>query len=166
MIAIVSAIVITIVVLCVAVGSLLSGLGRNDSAPPPAPVPVEPSEPSASSEPSEPDPNDTTVDGSVEMQLQGLLDRYKTARTDGSLWEQIPDTAFNQTAVSAFLYIITDMKIALSWGGDSEGYLEEAAELERRLLNEEPLGTDISIKLSDRTFTYDGTTGAGGYTDN
>ena len=163
MIAIVSAIVITIVVLCVAVGSLLSGLGRNDSAPPPAPVPVEPSEPSASSEP---DPNDTTVDGSVEMQLQGLLDRYKTARTDGSLWEQIPDTAFNQTAVSAFLYIITDMKIALSWGGDSEGYLEEAAEFERRLLNEEPLGTDISIKLSDRTFTYDGTTGAGGYTDN
>ena len=163
MIAIVSAIVITIVVLCVAVGALLSGLGQNDSAPPLAPVPVEPSEPSASSEP---DPNDTTVDGSVEMQLQGLLDRYKTARTDGSLWEQIPDTAFNQTAVSAFLYLITDMKIALSWGGDSEGYLEEAAELERRLLNEEPLGTDISIKLSDRTFTYDGTTGAGGYTDN
>ena len=104
--------------------------------------------------------------GAVETSLQAMIDEYKTARDNGSLWTSIPDTAYNRTAVSAFLYFLTDMKIAASFGGDTSDYQQRADELERKLLNEEPLGSDISIKLSDRTFTYDGDTGEGGYTNN
>ena len=102
----------------------------------------------------------------VETSLQSMIDEYKTARDNGSLWTKIPDSDFNHTAVTAFLYLIIDLKLAASFGADTSDYLERADELERKLLNQEPLGSDISIKLSDRTFTYDGDTGEGGYTNN
>lgn len=104
--------------------------------------------------------------GAVEASLQATIDEYKTARDSGTLWATIPDTQFNRTALSAFLYLLTDLKLAASFGADTSDYLEQADELEQKLLNEEPLGSDISIKLSDRTFTYDGETGEGGYTAN
>jgi len=104
--------------------------------------------------------------GEVEATLQRMIDDYKASLRDGSLWERIPETEFNQTAVTAFLYLLTDLRLAASFGGDTSGYLEEAEELERKLLAQEPLGSDIRIVLSDRTFTYDGETGEGGYTDN
>lgn len=146
----------------------------------PAPVPVaSPSDDPAQPDPAQPDPAQPDPGrpdpgqpdpgqpdpGQVEATLQRMIDDYKLARRDGSLWERIPDTEFNQTAVTAFLYLITDLKLAASFGADTSDYLERADELERRLLAEEPLGTDISITLSDRTFTYDGETGAGGFTD-
>lgn len=109
----------------------------------------------------EPPANDT------EAMLEEKLDEYRTARDDGSLWEQIPDTQFNRTAVVAFLFFLTDMKVAASWGIDRDTateYEEEVAELERRLLAEEPLGSNIEIAFSeDRIFRYDGETGEGGY---
>ena len=112
-------------------------------------------------------PFDSAPDnGSVESSLQAMIDEYKGARDNGALWKKIPDTDFNRTAVSAFLYFLLDMKLAASMGGDTTDYLVRANDLEQKLLNEEPLGDDISIKLSDRTFTYDGDTGEGGYTAN
>lgn len=109
----------------------------------------------------EPPANDT------EAMLEEKLDQYRAARDDGSLWEQIPDTQFNRTAVVAFLFFLTDMKVAATWGIDDETaaeYEEEVAELERRLLAQEPLGSDIEIAFSeDRIFRYDGDTGEGGY---
>ena len=123
--------------------------------------------PSSETDDSGQGPMDSGSDsGAVETSLQAMIDEYKTARDNGSLWTSIPDTAYNRTAVSAFLYFLTDMKIAASFGGDTSDYQQRADELERKLLNEEPLGSDISIKLSDRTFTYDGDTGEGGYTNN
>lgn len=115
-------------------------------------------------EPSTP-PSDTGGEG-ADVVIQNKIDEYKRARQDGSLWQRIPDNEFNQTAVSAFLYLLTDMKVAAIWGADPSEYLDEVAELERKLLAQEPLGSDIQITLSDRTFTYDGDTGEGGYTDN
>ncbi|NYD54379.1 hypothetical protein [Microbacterium pseudoresistens] len=104
----------------------------------------------------------------VGSQLEELAEEYRRARDSGALWQQIPDNEFNRTAVSAFLYLITDMRVATVWGVDdatAAEYLDEAAELERRLLAQEPLGSDVHIVLDDREFTYDGTTGEGGYTD-
>ena len=115
---------------------------------------------------SDPGPGSGSGSGAVESSLQGMIDEYKTARDDGSLWTEIPDTNYNRTALSAFLYLLTDMKLAASFGADTSDYLERANALEKKLLTEKPLGTDISIKLQDRTFTYDGDTGEGGYTTN
>lgn len=100
--------------------------------------------------------------------LEAKIDEYRAARESGALWERIPDNDFNRTAVSAFLYLLTDMKVATAWGIDEDTaaeYAQEMTDLEERLLAEEPLGSDVTITLSDRTFTYDGSTGEGGYTD-
>jgi hypothetical protein len=134
----------------------------------------DPTEAAPSSETDDSGQGDSTGDGadpvpgnqSVESTLQAMIDEYKVARDNGSLWNQIDDTDYNHTALSAFLYLLTDLRLAASFGADTSDYLARANELERKLLNEEPLGTDISIKLSDRTFTYDGDTGEGGYTAN
>ncbi len=151
---------------------LLSNPGRPEAVPSPAATRSETAaptpRPTPSSAPSS-DPSDAppaTDPGSAEAVIQGKIDEYKAARQDGSLWERIPNTEFNQTAVSAFLYLLTDMKVATIWGGDASEYLGEVEELERKLLAGEPLGSDIRIVLEDRTFTYDGDTGEGGYTDN
>lgn len=111
----------------------------------------------------------TGVDGwgDIESRLDAKIEQYKTARDDGSLWQQIPATPQNDTAVTAFLFFLTDMKIAASFGVDgatAASYAEEARVLEERLLAEEPLGSDIEIAFSeDRIFRYDGETGEGGY---
>ena len=104
--------------------------------------------------------------GPVEASLQAKIDEYKEGQVDGWLWAKIPDNEYNRTAVTAFLYLLIDMKLAASFGADTSTYLDDADALEQKLLNQEPLGSDISIKLSDRTFTYDGETGEGGFTDN
>ena len=104
-----------------------------------------------------------------EEQLQAKIDEYQMARRDGTLWDRIDDTEFNRTAVVAYLYLLTDMKSAAMWGVDDatgQEYLDRADELEQLLLAEQPLGSDIEIRLTERTFAYDGQTGAGGYTDN
>jgi hypothetical protein len=102
----------------------------------------------------------------VESMLQAKIDKYKSARDNGSLWTTIPDSDYNRTALSAFLYLLTDLRLAASFGADTSDYLERANELEQKLLNQEPLGSNVTITLKDRTFTYDGDTGEGGYTDN
>ena len=119
---------------------------------------------SGQSDPGQADPAPAT--GAVETALQAKIDEYKIARDTGTLWATIPDTEYNRTALSAFLYLIIDLKVAASFGADTSDYLDQADALEQKLLNQEPLGSDITIKLSDRTFTYDGDTGEGGYTDN
>ena len=104
-----------------------------------------------------------------EEQLQAKIDEYQMARRDGTLWDQIDDNEFNRTAVVAYLYLLTDMKSATMWGIDDatgQEYIDRADELEELLLSEQPLGSDIEIRFTERTFTYDGETGEGGYTDN
>jgi hypothetical protein len=113
------------------------------------------------------DPDQGLADsGSVESSLQAMIDEYRSARDNGSLWNEIPPSDFNHTALTAFLYLLIDMKLAASFGADTSDYLARADELEQKLLNQEPLGSDVTIKLRDSTFTYDGDTGEGGYTAN
>ncbi len=112
-------------------------------------------------------PDENTVSAEASAELTALIDRYRTERDSGELWQKIPDTDFNRTAVAAFLYFLTDMKVGASWGVDdatASGYLDDAAELEQKLLAQEPLGSDITITFSeDEVFRYDGETGEGGY---
>lgn len=137
---------------------------RDAAAPPAVPTEVTPSE----APPTWPGFDDENS-AQVGDRLQAKIDEYKLARDSGSLWQKIPDSDFNRTAVSAFLYIVTDMRSATRFGVDAETaaeYEQAVAEYERKLLAQEPLGPDITITLSDRTFRYDGETGEGGYTDN
>ena len=159
--AIVTVLVLVVVLVVVGIGSLVTLTGDPGEA-----APTSDSPDSGESDPDQDDVDSGSDAGAVESALQAMLDEYKTARDNGSLWSQIPDTDFNHTALSAFLYLLTDMKVAANWGADTSDYLERADELEQKLLNQEPLGSDVTIKLSDRTFTYDGDTGEGGYTNN
>ena len=114
------------------------------------------------------DPGDDQGPGpaGVESSLQAMIDQYTSDRDDGSLWSTIPDSDFNRTALTAFLYLLTDLRLAASFGADTSDYLSRADALEQKLLSQEPLGTDVTITLRDRTFTYDGDTGEGGFTAN
>lgn len=152
--AIVAVLALIIGLVVVGVGSLLSTTGDRYGERPSSGI----------DDSSQDDPDDARP--SVESTLQATIDEYKSARDSGTLWATIPDTEYNRTAVSAFLYLLTDLKLAASFGADTSDYLQRANELEQKLLNQEPLGSDITITLSDRTFTYDGDTGEGGYTDN
>lgn len=124
--------------------------------------------PEAGTDDTAPDDTDTVAAESIAAELEAKIAEYKNARDTGALWNSIPDTEFNRTAVSAFLYLLTDMKVATIWGVDeatAQEFAAEMAHLEELLLSEQPLGSDIEIVLSDRTFRYDGDTGEGGYTD-
>lgn len=105
--------------------------------------------------------------GSLEERLQLMLDKYEIADDDGTLWEVLPETRENRTALAAFRFFLTDMRLAASFGGDlgqDAEYSARADEFEKRFLAEEPLGEDIEIAFSeDRIFRYDGATGEGGY---
>lgn len=107
--------------------------------------------------------------GDIGAEVQAKIDQYENLRDTGALWQQIPDDDVNRTAVQAFLYLLIDMKSATSFGIDgatAQEYRADMAELERLLLAQQPLGTDIEIDLGDgRVFRYDGTTGEGGYVD-
>ncbi|WP_435747778.1 hypothetical protein [Microbacterium sp. PMB16] len=170
---IVLAVVGGIVVLAVVGVAMLIGLltpAPDEASPPPAATSTPRAEdPGAPSDdpPSDGDPSDGDASGIAER-LEAKIDEYKRLRDSGALWDTIPDNEFNRTAVSAFLYLMTDMKVATIWGIDAEQaqeYDERMAMLEERLLAQEPLGDDIKITLDDRIFTYDGETGEGGYTD-
>lgn len=107
--------------------------------------------------------------GDIGGELQAKIDQYKGLRDSGALWQQIPDGDFNRTAVQAFLYFLIDMKSATIIGIDkatADEYRTDMADLEQRLLAQQPLGSDIELRLSDgRVFRYNGTTGEGGYFD-
>lgn len=148
------------------VAGLLVSSGDDTSTPPiPTPTVEAPSDaPSDGSSDSEPSDADTT---GIEAQLEDKINEYKRLRDSGALWESIPDTEFNRTAVSAFLYFLTDMKVATIWGVDEaqvQEYQDRMTMLEERLLAQQPLGDDIKITLETEVFTYDGETGEGGYT--
>jgi hypothetical protein len=125
---------------------------------PPSEVTVDPSE--------APDPSGAASVG-IAARLDAKMDEYRRLRDTGELWETIPDSEYNRTAVSAFLFFLTDMKVATIWGVDdaqAAEYDERMTELEGLLLEQKPLGDDIRITFEDgTTFTYDGETGEGGY---
>ncbi|MGM1018922.1 MAG: hypothetical protein ACQEW8_15415 [Actinomycetota bacterium] len=169
---VISGIVVLVIVAVAMVGFLLTA-GGNDVRPVPSvataePLPTEPDADDPAPD-AEPDPGDGTDSATADAYLEGMIEGYKRDRDNGALWDRIPDTEFNRTAVTAFLYLLTDMKVALIWGVDAETaaeYIAEADRLEDLLLSEQPLGSDIQITLSeDRIFRYDGDTGEGGYTD-
>lgn len=147
--------------------------------PHPSAAPAAPQHTTAASDPaSEPnssaDPGSGTWPGSGSSQtaaetkatLDAMVEGYKQSARDGSLWQKIPDTDRNRTALQAFLYVITDLRSAMLWGVDDStaaGYLAEAKEYERKLLAQEPLGTSVKITSKGKTFSYDGDTGDGGW---
>ncbi|MBT2483697.1 MULTISPECIES: hypothetical protein [unclassified Microbacterium] len=161
-------VVLSVVGVAVVVGMLLAAREEPATAPPPSVItedpaapPADPADPAEPAEPAEPDAS------YIEAQLEAKINEYKRLRGSGALWESIPDNEYNRTAVSAFLYLLTDMKVATIWGVTDEQaqeYEERMLMLEERLLAEEPLGDDITITLEDEVFTYDGDTGEGGYT--
>lgn len=161
-------VIFAVVGVALLVGFLVRG---PDEASPPAPVPS----PSAFAEdPDRPsddgdEPADPDADASgIADRLEAKIEEYKRLRDSGALWQTIPDNEYNRTAVTAFLYLMTDMKVATIWGIDeqqAQEYDERMAMLEERLLAQQPLGDDIKITLEDKVFTYDGETGEGGYTD-
>lgn len=155
-------VVLSVVGVAVVVGMLLAAREEPATAPPPSVITEDPAAPPA--DPAEPAEPDTSY---IEAQLEAKINEYKRLRESGALWESIPDNEYNRTAVSAFLYLLTDMKVATIWGVTDEQaqeYEERMLMLEERLLAEEPLGDDITITLEDEVFTYDGDTGEGGYT--
>lgn len=158
LIAIVSVAAIIVVTVFISVALLRS---PRDDEPQPGSGPI--------ATPSWPGAGSDEESGDVGAELQAEIDEYENLRDTGALWQQIPDDDFNRTAVQAFLYLLIDMKSATLFGVDSataEQYRTEMAELESRLLAQQPLGTDIELDLGEgRVFRYDGTTGAGGYSD-
>lgn len=168
-IAAVAAFVLIVVVgIGVAVSLVVSSRTEPATAPRPTSITEEPAAPSSPPQ-ADPDSDDPDADASgIEATLQAKIDEYKRLRDSGALWQSIPDTEFNRTAVSAFLYFLVDMKSATLWGVDeaqAQEYQERMTMLEERLLAQQPLGDDIKITLEDKVFTYDGETGEGGYTD-
>lgn len=168
-------VVLTLAVLGIVLGFTIgSGSG---AAPAPAPSWSVPDATTAPSEeqPSDDAPDDEIDDGTatdptgIADVLEAKIDEYKRLRESGELWQTIPDTEYNRTAVSAFLFFLTDMKVATIWGINEQTaaeYEERMAMLEERLLAQEPLGDDVKITFEDgRVFTYDGETGEGGYTE-
>ncbi|MEV7611052.1 hypothetical protein AB0N61_16310 [Microbacterium sp. NPDC089320] len=165
-----------IVAIAVFIGLLAGGSQASPSpVAPPSGIAEDPyDQPSeAPSDPPSEDPSDGSGDpdaaagAEIADALQAKIDEYKRLRDSGALWQSIPDTEFNRTAVSAFLYFLTDMKVATIWGVDeaqAQEYDERMAMLEERLLAQQPLGDDINITLEEKIFTYDGETGEGGYT--
>lgn len=153
------------------VASVALVTSQTADSPPGVAAPTEPGESAASDAPAPPDDADSTTSTTsteIGTQLEKKIAEYKRARDTGSLWATIPDTEFNRTALMAFLYTLTDMKVATIWGVDdatAQEYAAEMARLEEQLLSEQPLGTDIEIVMSDKTFRYDGDTGEGGYFD-
>ncbi|WP_431075389.1 hypothetical protein [Microbacterium phyllosphaerae] len=168
-IAAVAAFVLIVVVgIGVAVSLLLGSNSEPVSAPLPSvtAAPSAPSDDSSDEEPPSDDAGGADTSGIADV-LQSKIDEYKQLRDSGALWEKIPDSEFNRTAVSAFLYFLVDMKSATLWGVDeaqAQEYQERMTMLEERLLAQQPLGDDIKITLEDKVFTYDGETGEGGYT--
>ena len=168
-IAAVAAFVLLVVVgIGVAVSLLLDSSSEPVSAPLPSvtAAPSAPSDDSTDEEPPSDDAGGADASGIADV-LQSKIDEYKQLRDSGALWEKIPDSEFNRTAVSAFLYFLVDMKSATLWGVDeaqAQEYQERMTMLEERLLAQQPLGDDIKITLEDKVFTYDGETGEGGYT--
>ncbi len=167
-------VVLTLAVLGIVLGFTIGSRSGAD----PAPVPSW-SVPDATTAPSEEQPDDASDDeiddgtatdptGIADV-LEAKIDEYKRLRESGELWQTIPDTEYNRTAVTAFLFFLTDMKVATIWGVDeptAAEYEERMAMLEERLLAQEPLGDDVKITFEDgKVFTYDGETGEGGYTE-
>jgi hypothetical protein len=169
---VIAAVAAFVLIIAVGVGvavSLLMSSREPVAAPMPSATAAAPSEPSddpSTEESPSDDPGDADASAIADV-LQAKIDEYKRLRDSGALWQSIPDTEFNRTAVSAYLYLMTDMKVATIWGIDAEQaqeYEERMTMLEERLLAEQPLGDDIQITLEDEVFTYDGETGEGGYT--
>lgn len=115
-------------------------------------------------------PDDPVIDGTGTLgdRLDAMRSSYLTANSDGSLWEKLPDTAENRVAFAAFMYILSDLKVATIWGFDADTayqYERHAKHVELLFLDQKPLGTSVKITLEDKVFTYDGDTGEGGFTD-
>jgi hypothetical protein len=157
--------------------AVVVGLLIAPSSPDPIAIPTPVAQPTAppGADPSEGSDGDTGTESESESgdasdiaaALEAKIDEYKRLRDSGALWQSIPDTEFNRTAVSAFLYFLTDMKVATIWGVDASTaseYRERMAMLEEKLLAQQPLGDDIEITFEEgRVFRYDGETGEGGY---
>jgi hypothetical protein len=145
----------------------LVAAGRDEPiVAPPSAVAVDPSDVAA--DPNEaPDNPSSATSANIADRLQAKIDEYRDLRDSGRLWETIPDSEYNRTAVTAFLFFLIDMRLAATFGVDDSQaaeYDERMTDLEELLLDQQPLGDDIRITFEDgRVFTYDGETGEGGY---
>ena len=167
------AIALIVVAGVVTIALMVRGGGDEPATAPVSSVPssTEPTEPQTSGSPSESSDEPGLTADELGMELESKINRYQAALDDESheLWDELDHTDFNQTAVQAVIYFLIDMKAALIWGGSPEDiaeYQERMTHFEELLMAGEPLGEDVTIKLDDRTFTYDGQTGEGGWTKN
>src|SRR5690606_23558984 len=102
---------------------------------------------------------------------EAKIERNSAAMDDDRhpLWADIEYNDRNRTALRALNYFLLDLKIATGMGVDRSEireYQELINHYEERFWAGEPLGRDVTIQSKNRTFTYDGTTGEGGWTEN
>lgn len=103
--------------------------------------------------------------------LEAKIERNRDALGSGvhPLWDQIEHTDRNQTALRALNYFLIDLRVATGMGvsgAEIREYQELTNQYEERFWAGEPLGQDVTIRSKERTFTYDGATGEGGWTEN
>lgn len=109
--------------------------------------------------------DDPGLDGDAPLsdRLEELQDGYRSMFADGTLWDLIEENQRNTGAYFAFMYLLTDVRGAMAFGAseeDQEYFSKFIRLMETRFLEEEPLGVDVTIDMSDgRTFSYDGETG-------
>lgn len=108
------------------------------------------------------------------LRVRDMQLKYQTALKDGSIHQWVVDSPTGDTYAQAFVYFLTDKKVALLWISDSSDdpaeldatvaeWDAELTELERTFLAGEPFGADVTIKRSDgTTFHYDGAAGPNG----
>ncbi len=171
---VIAGVVVVALLIAVSIGAVLLIAHRPTPIAMPSPAPSVGQEPAPTRVPAprpsagpSSGPGSSHLAADVEAMLADKLAQYKQSSQDGSLWQQIPDTEHNRVAVQAFLYILTDMHSAFLWGVDeptAQRFQTDAEELERKLLAQEPLGTDVKITSDKGTFTYNGDTGEGGWT--
>lgn len=102
--------------------------------------------------------------------LEAKIERNRDAVNSAlhPLWDSIEYNDHNRTALYALNYFLIDLKVATGMGVDRaeiREYQELINEYEERFWAGQPLGRDVMIRYEDRTFSYDGSTGEGGWTE-
>lgn len=100
--------------------------------------------------------------------VEDVHEKYSTALSDGTIDMYVPNTDEGHAYAQAFVYILTDYKVALIWDNTASTYPEEldaviqsyrdtVAHYEELFLAGEDLGVRVSITHSDGTvFESDG----------
>lgn len=181
------AVAVTLVAVVSIVGVLMSRGSQTIATPDQTSAPVTTASPTADPTPAptaDPTPSptaDPTASAQVyfiqdrpgyaemETYIVDMLEHYRAARDDGSIFEHVADTDEGRGYVQDFLFLLTDQRSALYFlpGATStnpgeldaliEGRRERVAELERQFLANEDFGVSIRItRLDGSVYESDG----------